>query len=139
MKKAGYTVEAVFVFSICLWVLLALIYGSFYIHDRMIVGSVTGEMAAERFQRGEKDISAQWEKEVKQKLSDALYLMQIQKVEAKRGLSSVEIEVKYKIPISISGIKSLFTDKNKKDTFVIQKELPKPMEYKWDADLLKEK
>ena len=139
MKKAGYTVEAVFVFSICLWVLLALIYGSFYIHDRMLVGSVTGEMAVERFQRGEKDISAQWEKEVKQKLSDALYLMQIQKVEAKRGLSSVEIEVKYKIPISISGIKSLFTDKNTKDIFVIQKELPKPMEYKWDADLLKEK
>lgn len=139
MKKAGYTVEAVFVFSICLWVLLALIYGSFYIHDRMIVGSVTGEMAAERFQRGEKDISAQWEKEVKQKLSDALYLMRIQKVEAKRRLSSIEIEVKYKIPISISGIKSLFTDKNTRDIFVIQKELPKPMEYKWDADLLKEK
>ena len=139
MKKAGYTVEAVFVFSICLWVLLALIYGSFYIHDRMIVGSVTGEMAAERFQRGEKDISAQWEKEVKQKLSDALYLMRIQKVEAKRRLSSIEIEVKYEIPISISGIKSLFTDKNTRDIFVIQKELPKPMEYKWDADLLKEK
>ena len=139
MRKASYTVEAVFVFSICLWVLFALMYGSFYIHDRMIVGSMTSEMAAEHFQRGEKNTSAQWEKEIKQKLSAALYLMQIQKVEAKKGLAGIEIQVKYRTPISISGIKALFTDKNIKDTVVIYKEMPKPMEYKWDADLVRKK
>ena len=42
MKEASYTVEAVFVGCITIWVILALLYSSFYIHDRMIVGSEIG-------------------------------------------------------------------------------------------------
>ena len=42
MKEASYTVEAVFVGCITIWVILALLYSSFYIHDRMILGSEIG-------------------------------------------------------------------------------------------------
>lgn len=139
MKKANYTVEAVFVCSICIWVLLALMYGSFYVHDRMILGSVTNELTAEHYQKGDKKASHEWENEVKQKLSDVLFLIQIEKVETKRGLGSIEVEIKYQVPISVGGIKDLFSDKENSNTYVTIKELPEPMEYKWDADLLKKK
>lgn len=139
MKKASYTVEAVFVCSICIWVLLALMYGSFYIHDRMILGSLTSERAAEHFQRGEQPVSVQWENEMKKELSDALFLMQIQEVEAKKNPICVRVQVKYRLPISVSAIKALFSVKGKGDTYLCVRELAKPMEYRWDADLLRKK
>ena len=139
MMKASYTVEAVFVCSICIWVMLALMYASFYIHDKMILGSVTSEMTAEHFQKGEESVSEEWKSEVKKTLSVSLFLMQIQKVEAKKGLASVKVKVKYKIPISVQGMKSLFTGQKESNTYVTVKGLPKPVEYKWDADLVKRK
>ena len=45
MRNAYYTVEATFVMTSTLWVIFAIFYGGFYIHDRMIVSSVTNEMA----------------------------------------------------------------------------------------------
>ncbi len=139
MRRAAYTVEAVFVFSICLWVLLALMYGSFYVHDRTIVGAMAGNLVDEHFQRGSREVSDRWEKEIKDKLSDSMYMMRIQKVKAKKQMAGVEVKIKYKIPISISGIKSLFTGKKEEDTIAVCVEIPTPMKYKWDADLLKDK
>lgn len=39
MAKASFTVEAVFVVSICIWVLVALCYGGLYVHDRAVMVS----------------------------------------------------------------------------------------------------
>ena len=57
MKEASYTVEAVFVGCITIWVILALLYSSFYIHDRMILGSEIGNRIECGSERGELSVS----------------------------------------------------------------------------------
>lgn len=139
MKQANYTVEAVFVISICIWVLIALFYGSFYIHDRVILGSVTNEWTAVQFQKAETAVSEKWEQDVKKDLERRLFLIRINRVHAKKGVADVKVEVYYKLPISIKNIKALFSGGDKEDCFVTVRELTRPAEYKWDYSLLKEK
>lgn len=57
MKEASYTVEAVFIGCITIWVILALLYSSFYIHDRMILGSEIGNRIECGSERGELSVS----------------------------------------------------------------------------------
>lgn len=139
MKQANYTVEAVFVISICIWVLIALFYGSFYIHDRVILGSVTNEWTAAQFQKAETAVSEKWKQDVKKDLERRLFLIRINRVQAKKNLSDVKVEVYYKLPISIKNIKALFSGGEKEDYFVTVRELTRPAEYKWDYSLRKEK
>lgn len=138
MKEASYTVEAVFVISICVWVLLALLYGSFYIHDRVILGSVTNELTKKHFQAAEATVSEKWKKDVKEDLSGHLFLMKINKVEAKKSLASVKVQVFYRLPISVTNIKTLFTGKAAEERFETTKERIQPVEYKWNYRLLKD-
>ena len=44
--KGVYTVEAVFIMSICIWVMVALCYGGMYVHDIVVLESVTNEEVA---------------------------------------------------------------------------------------------
>lgn len=139
MKGASYTVEAVFVISICIWVLLALFYGSFYIHDRIILGSVTNEWTAARFQKAESAVTEEWKREVKEKLEKQLFLMKINRVTAKKKVASIEVQVYYRLPISVKRIKALFSQGGMEESFLTTRELVRPVEYKWDYRLLDEK
>jgi len=138
MKNANYTVEAVFVISICIWVLFALMYGSFYIHDNVILASLTREKIAEHYEREEGQITAEWENEIKKDLGKHLFLMRIEKVKAKKMPTEVKLQVEYALPVSVSGIRALFS-KETKNIFTTSGECVNPMEYKWDADLLRDK
>lgn len=139
MKKAYYTVEATFVVSICVWLLFALIYGGFYIHDRVILGSVTNEMVSSRFQNGRKSVTEKWEKKVKNELERQLFLMQIEDVKGEKCLLRVKMQVRYRLPISLTKIRSIFSGGSGAATFETVRELVKPVEYKWDYDLLQDK
>ena len=56
MAKASFTVEAVFVVSICIWVLVALCYGGLYVHDRAVmVSDVNSIVNRELIQRMNED------------------------------------------------------------------------------------
>lgn len=139
MKKAYYTVEATFVVSICVWVLFALIYGGFYIHDRVILGSVTNEMTFSRFQNGQESVTEKWQLQVKKELEGRLFLMQIKEVKGEKGLMTVKMQVRYGLPISLDKIRKILSGGSEGTTFVTTRELVQPTVYKWDYDLLKEK
>jgi hypothetical protein len=138
-KKASYTVEASFVVSICIWVLFALLYSGLYIHDQMVVSSVTNEMTASRFQNGRSKVTDGWKKKVKKKLEKSLFLMQIQEVKGSKALNTVTVKVRYSLPISLDLLKKIFSSGKGGTTFSTTRELVKPVEYKWDLNLLKEK
>lgn len=139
MKQASYTVEAIFVVSICVWVLLALIYGSLFIHDKAILGSVTNGLTKEHFQAAGATASKEWVADVKENLSKRLFLMKIGKVEAKKGVSDVRVKVFYDLPISVANIRALFTGKSKEEYFETTGEIVQPVEDMWNALLLKKK
>lgn len=139
MKEASYTVEAVFVGCITIWVILALLYSSFYIHDRMILGSEIGNRIECGSERGELSVSEKEENNLCRLLNEKLFLMKINQVSLTKKIASVRADVWYSLPISLSEIKALFVTRETGQNFVFTKELIRPMEMKWDYDLLKGK
>ena len=73
MAKASFTVEAVFVVSICIWVLVALCYGGMYVHDRAVMASdVNSIVNRELIQRMNED-----EGKSRKEINEHLYLLKI--------------------------------------------------------------
>ena len=101
MKEASYTVEAVFVGCITIWVILALLYSSFYIHDRMILGSEIGNRIECGSERGELSVSEKEENNLCRLLNEKLFLMKINQVSLTKKIASVRADVRYSLPISL--------------------------------------
>ena len=118
MKEASYTVEAVFVGCITIWVILALLYSSFYIHDRMILGSEIGNRIESGSERGEWSVSEKEENNLCRLLNEKLFLMKINQVSLTKKIASVRADVRYSLPISLSEIKALFITKETGQNFV---------------------
>ena len=100
MKEASYTVEAVFVGCITIWVILALLYSSLYIHDRMILGSEIGNRIECGSERGELSVSEKEENNLCRLLNEKLFLMKINQVSLTKKIASVRAYVRYSLPIS---------------------------------------
>ncbi len=140
MEKGGYyTVEAVFIVTICIWVVMALLYSGLYIHDRMVVVSEMNQKLAEKFQRGDGEAALEWQDEARQSIANKLMLMRIKKIKVKKGVLSAEMTVTYDLPVSLRGIKSLFSGGRPNMSLAVARELVNPVKYKWDYDILKGK
>ena len=100
MKEASYTVEAVFVGCITIWVILALLYSSFYIHDRMILGSEIGNRIECGSERGELSVSEKEENNLCRLLNEKLFLMKINQLSLTKKIASVRADVRYSSPSS---------------------------------------
>ena len=136
MKKGYYTVEATFVMTICICVLMSLFYSGLYIHDRTLVRSEMNQSLAEQIQEGG-EMTPEWQADVKKSIISKLFLMKVQKLEVSKGLVSVDMTVTYELPISIRKIQSIFTGGKPSVSLTVTREIVRPAEYKWDADLLK--
>lgn len=140
MKKGGYyTVEAVFLVTICIWVVMALIYSGLYVHDRMVVISEMNQKLAEKFQRGDGRGTSEWRDKARSAIEDKLMLLRIKKMEVNKGVLSAEMTVTYDLPVSLRGIKSLFNRGKQEMSLTVARELVNPVKYKWDYDILKGK
>lgn len=139
-KMGGYyTVEAAFVMTICIWVLMALVYSGLYLHDQMLVKSEMNEMLAEHFQKGEGENTSEWRRGIENSLDDKLFLMSIQGLKVKKSLFSVDMTIDYELPISLSRLKHIFTKGKPVVSLTATYELVRPAKYKWDYDLRKKK
>lgn len=138
-KAAYYTVEAVFVMTTCIGVLMALLYSGLYLHDHMIVKSEMNQRLAEHFQRGEGEVTTEWRSAVEQSMADKLFLMQIQSLRAVKGLTSVDMTVTYKLPISLRKLQQIFTNGKATVSMTTTRELVGAAKYKWDYDLYRGK
>lgn len=137
MEKGGYyTVEAVFIVTICIWVLMAILYSGLYVHDRMVVISEMNQKLAEKFQRGDGEGTLEWQDEARQSIANKLMLMRIKKIKVKKGALSAEMTVTYDLPVSLRGIKSLFGGGRQYMSLAVAREIVNPVKYKWDYDIL---
>ena len=140
MKSGYYTVEATFVMTICICVLMSLFYSGLYIHDRTLVRSEMNQSLADHFQKGG-EATSEWRAKVKESIVQKLFLMKVQKLEVSKGLASVDMTLTYELPISIRRIQNIFTGGKSSVSLTVTREIVKPAEYKWDAmlagDLLK--
>lgn len=125
--------------TICIWVIMALLYSGLYLHDKVMIKSEMNQILAEHFSKGEGEVSREWRLAVRQSMSEKLFLMRIQNLEVKKGLASVDMTIIYKLPISLEKLKQIFTNGNATVSLMTTRELVKPTKYKWDYDLYKGK
>lgn len=130
--------EAAFVVTICVWVLAAICFGGLYVHDRVVLESNTNEMTAawlSEEKREEKDI---WVENVRRKLDDQLFLIQVHAVETQGLLQSQRVRVRYSLPVTWLFLKKALTGGKPETVFETVREDIVPAKYMWDAGLIKE-
>ena len=138
-KRSGYyTVEAAFIMTICLWVVMALCYSGLYIHDQMMVKSEMREILAEHFEKAEEQASVTCEKEGKEFLKNHLFLARILKVKVKKKVRTAEMTLQYELPISLKRLKNIFLKGQNIGFLTVSYELVQPANYKWDYDIPRE-
>lgn len=129
-EDAYYTVEAVFIVSICVWILIALCYGGFYVHDRLLLASELNEQTAEWICSGAEKTD-EWCEDRKNGIQKKLFLFQITSIRVKNELAARNIQVTYTVPISWSTMKKLFTGKSSSVTYETEREMVQPADYMW--------
>lgn len=135
MKKAGYyTVEATFIMSVCVWIIVALCYGGFYVHDRIVLESQTNEETAQWLAAENPLSSSSWEKEMKKQWDRQLLLMNIQSVKANNKIMYEKVTVTCELAISFPLLKKILTKNKNQVLQVITREMVVPAKYKWDME-----
>lgn len=125
MKNAYYTVEATFVMTICISIIMLLIYGGFYVHDRVIVKSEMNEIIAEHFQE---EITSEQKQKVKKYLDKKLWLLRIEQIQLTKHVKSIEMKLTYPLPALLSKFRL-------SSSIEITQERIKPTKDKWDYDI----
>lgn len=137
MKVNGYyTVEATFVVSICVWVIVALCYGGLYIHDRLVMETVTNQIAYRGFSDETNFDIGEWKTKCRKELDKSLYLMKVRTVNTDRGVNAIKIKIRYRLPISFRYLKKILSGGKTELVFETSREMIQPAKYRWNYDLI---
>ncbi len=133
MKKAGYyTVEATFIMSICVWLMTALCYGGFYVHDRIVLETETNEGTAQWLAAEHAPTSSVWEQKVRKEWNRQLFIMNIKSVKARNKILYEKVTVTCELSVSVPLLKKILTNKKQQIQQVVTREIVVPAKLKWD-------
>ncbi|MCI5937388.1 MAG: hypothetical protein MRZ36_05295 [Eubacterium sp.] len=105
--KGYFTVEATFITAISIWVLIGLMYGGFYVHDRVVLSAYTcGNFNT--WIRTQDLSRTKWEDTFQKDLNKKLFLLNVKKVSVKQLLIEKRVSVSYQIPIAWGLLKRLW-------------------------------
>lgn len=136
MKKAGYfTVEAVFIVMICIETIFAICYGGLYVHDQVVLESVSSQESERWIAEGKKAPKKEMEN-IHQLLNKKLFIMKIQQVSLTSRLASVKISIRYSLSISLFQLSRLFPTQR---VYEMEREAVCPAFYRWDGEILRER
>lgn len=143
LKRGGayYTVEATFIVTIGIVVLVAILYAGFYVHDRLELESITQEKTAAWVRMPEENrwSDGKFKKKLKKELKDHLYLLRVAGVSVSGKVMSKKVSVSFSLPISISFLKRVWGGDKGMRTEKVSVPLVSPLKWKWDADLVSSK
>ena len=141
VKKSGYfTVEATFVVTICIVVLMAVLYTGFYVHDRVVTEAVMQRQTTYWIhQPEEKKWSVErYKKKLKKEISKRLFLLTLNRVNVEDGLITKTISADITLPVSLSFLKRIWGGRNGTREETVKVMEIWPARWKWDADAAKE-
>ena len=140
-KKSGYfTVEATFVVTICIVVLMAVLYTGFYVHDRVVTEAVMQRQTTYWIhQPEEKKWSVErYKKKLEKEINKRLFLLTLNRINVEDGLITKTISVDCSLPVSLSFIKRIWGGKSGTREETVKVMEIWPARWKWDADAAKE-
>ena len=137
-RKASFTVEAVFVINITIWVLMAVCYAAVYSHDRTAMFSMAEQYIEQAVEDGKKFTASDMETGLKQYVNEHLFLCRADSISVKKELLSVRVDITFHAEVSVPFIKRLLTgDKGRKIS--LSHELLFAPEYLWNSREIRDK
>ncbi len=126
-RKASFTVEATFVMLIVVWVVLVLVYSSFYLHDRVVLASDLQF----HLQMDEVEQST-----IQEKMQSRLFLIDLNDIKQEDGLLSLGATARYHITIRDQWIKMMLLHGGEKGEYHVEKDRASQAELMWDATVI---
>ena len=136
-RKGVYTVEAVIVMSISNWVLTAICYCGLYVHDMVVLESVTNGEAASWLSAADPTESASWCRKIRKELDKKLFLTRIQRMETRSVPGGRKIQIRYVLPISGRLMKKVLMKGEAELVYETVREHIVPAKKKWDREVFR--
>lgn len=135
-KKASFTVEAAFIFSIVIWILFSICYLSMYVHDRTAVYSLGQHYLEMELENGAEVEERELREGLENYLSEKLLISHTGRIRVKEGLVSVEAEIPLLLAIRFPFIKEILTGQEGKRIYLSHEKLNAPY-IVWDSEVIK--
>ena len=142
MKKDGYyTVEATFVMTICIVILMAVLYTGLYVHDRMVLETVSQRVTSRWIHMTDRK---KWDEntfreKLNTELNNKLFLLPVHDIRVSNSLTSKKVSVRYSLPISLGFLKRIWGGETGEREETVHVPDIWPAKWKWDADAIKGK
>jgi hypothetical protein len=136
IREASFTVEAVFIMSITIWLLLSVCYLTMYAHDQTVIVSLLHQSVDNTQEKGVEPISSGNKQEM-ETLNSQLVLMQIQSLQIKKKILSVEVKANVKINVSFPLLERIWNGKEGKTITISHENISAPL-YLWNCEIGKE-
>lgn len=121
--------------NISVWVLMALCYGGFYVHDRVVLETVTNEEMAAWLSRPDSEEDKVWCGKIRETLDGKMLLFQIRRVKVRPALLNKKAEVHYTVPLTWKFLKKALTGNKKEQVYETVREEIVPAKYMWDIEI----
>ena len=139
-KKEGYfTVEATFVVTICVVVLMAVLYTALYVHDRIVTEAVTQRQTAYWIHQRKEEMAddEEFAARLREELERKLFLFSLPQVHVEDGLTTKCVRVSYTLPVSLSFLKRIWGGRDGVREESVHVTDIRPAKWKWDADAVR--
>lgn len=134
-KRASFTVEAVFIMSITIWILLSICYLSMYAHDCTAIYSLGESFLEREVENGKECKEQEMVSALKDYLTEHLMISQIEEVSVKKKLLSVEGEILFCVDIHVPFLKNILTGEKGKRVHLSHEKIFPPY-YMWDSEVI---
>ena len=138
MRKSGgyYTVEATFIVTITIVVTVAVLYAGLYVHDRMVIESVSARwlMRWEHQTSDEKMSEEEFTGGLKADLEKFVFMLPVHDIDVDEGLLSADVTVSYGISLSFGFLNKIWggTEGVREEDASVTTIWPAKL--KWDAE-----
>lgn len=133
--KASFTVEAVFIMTIAVWVIAALCYLSVYSHDRTALYSLAQNYLEQSVENGRTCVESEVQSGLKKYVEGHMLLFRIDGVSIKKGALSVQSEIRYHIETRLPFAARLLSSDRERHTCISHEVMFAPC-YMWDCEIL---
>lgn len=134
--KGVYTVEAVFVMSISIWILVGICYGGMYVHDRIVLESVTNGEASAWLSQAETEETKTWCENLRKTLDGKMFLLQVRDVRSSTVSGGKKIQIRYVLSVSWNLFKKILEQGRTELLYETVREDIVPTKYMWDSEVV---
>lgn len=131
--RGSYTVEATFIVTISLFVIMSVCYAAMFVHDKAAVLSCGRYQAEYHLQDGKVPGKELLESDIQRSLQGKLFIIHIQSVTVKKQVLQYKITINYTLSLSVPVLKQILLGSRESKAFILEHGYFRPSLAMWDV------